>query len=87
MALVVAAAALTAPAPAAADALLSPPVVQAKEPQLFTLVVEPEKDDAVTTIVELYAPPDFRIESFAPSPGWKRDWTIQSGKTPRPDRR
>jgi hypothetical protein len=48
--------------------------------QLFTLVVEPEKEQAVIAMVELYPPPDFEIDSFAPAPGWHRDWTIQSGK-------
>jgi uncharacterized protein YcnI len=75
-----AAAALVAPAAAGADALISPPVVEAARSQVFTLVVEPEQDEAVTTVVELYPPPDFEVESFAPSPGWKRDWTIHSGQ-------
>lgn len=81
VAAVVALTVLALPTPAAADAVVSPPVAVADEPQLFTLVVEPEQEDALTTIVELYAPPGFEIQSFAPSPGWERDWTIQSGKT------
>jgi uncharacterized protein YcnI len=59
---------------------LSPPVVQAGVSQVFTLVVEPEKEEVLTTTVELYPPPDFKIDSFAPSPEWHRDWTVQSGK-------
>src|SRR5215210_5898067 len=72
--------ALAANETAAAEARISPPVVKANESQVFTLVVEPEKDEAVTTIVEFYPPQDFEIESFAPAPGWERDWTIHSGK-------
>jgi hypothetical protein len=59
---------------------LSPPVVQAGVSQVFTLVVEPDKGDVFATMVELYPPPDFRIDSFASSPEWHRDWTVQSGK-------
>jgi hypothetical protein len=57
---------------------ISPPIVAANVGQLFTLVVEPEQEGAIVTMVELYPPPDFEIDSFAPSPGWHRDWSIRS---------
>jgi hypothetical protein len=60
---------------------MSPPIVKAKENQLFTLVVAPEKEDVVMTMVEFYPPYDFEIESFAETEGWEQDWTIQSGLT------
>jgi uncharacterized protein YcnI len=61
-------------APAAwAHAELSPPVVQAKILQTFTLAVPTEKENATTTKVEFTPPPGFGIDSFVPAPGWKRD--------------
>jgi uncharacterized protein YcnI len=69
---VLATALVTAPA-ARAHAELSPPVVQAKSAQVFTLAVPTEKENATTTRVELTPPPGFGIDSFAPAPGWKRD--------------
>ncbi|HET7572151.1 MAG TPA: DUF1775 domain-containing protein [Gaiellaceae bacterium] len=71
----VAATALAAAAVASAHAKLSPPVVLAKAGQVFTLAVPTEKDGAVTTQVELTPPEGFSIDSFVPSPGWKR--TVQ----------
>jgi len=68
-------------ATAAPTARISPPIVAANQAQLFTLVAEPEQGEAFLTMVELYPPPDFKIDSFAPSEEWERDWTIQSGKT------
>jgi uncharacterized protein YcnI len=56
-----------------AHANVSPPVVTAEQSQLFTLAVPTEKEDAQTTKVELTPPDGFSIDSFAPSPGWKRD--------------
>jgi uncharacterized protein YcnI len=56
-----------------AHAELSPPVVQAKTLQTFTLAVPTEKENATTTKVELTPPPGFGIDSFVPAPGWKRD--------------
>ena len=55
-----------------AHANVSPPVVKAKEGQLFTLAVPTEKENATTTEVVLTPPPGFSIDSFAPSPGWTR---------------
>jgi uncharacterized protein YcnI len=56
-----------------AHAEVSPPVVKAKTSQLFTLAVPTEKENASTTKIELTPPAGFSIDSFAPSPGWKRD--------------
>ena len=69
------AAALVVVAAAGAHARISPPVVQAKELQLFTLAVPTEEEGATTTRVELIPPAGFGIDSFAPSPGWQR--TVQ----------
>lgn len=65
--------ALIAAAAAAAHAHVSPPVVLANEGQVFTLAVPTERANATTTSVELTPPKGFAIDSFAPSPGWKRD--------------
>jgi uncharacterized protein YcnI len=67
-ALVVATAAL-------AHAHVSPPVVLANESQVFTLAVPTEKEGATTTTIEMTPPEGFSIDSFVPSPGWKR--TVQ----------
>jgi uncharacterized protein YcnI len=69
-------AALVAAAAASAHAHVSPPVVLAKQSQVFTLAVPTEKEDNQTTQVELTVPEGFGIDSFFPSPGWKR--TVQS---------
>jgi uncharacterized protein YcnI len=71
--------ALAASVPATAATYLSPPLVQAKERQVFTLAVQSErKGDLVPiTTVELFVPAGFSIDSFAPTPGWEQDWTIQ----------
>jgi uncharacterized protein YcnI len=76
---IIAAVALAAVSPAHANPGISPPVVTAGVSQVFTLAVEPEKEDVVATMVELYVPSDFKIESFAEAEGWEQDWTIQSG--------
>jgi hypothetical protein len=75
----VVAVALAVVTPAKAKPRVSPPVVQAGVTQVFTLVAAPEKEHVVMTMVELYPPPDFKIESFAEAEGWEQDWTIQSG--------
>jgi uncharacterized protein YcnI len=63
--------ALAFAAVASAHARLSPPVALAKELQLFTLAVPTEKAGTTTQIV--FTPPaGFDIDSFVPSPGWKR---------------
>jgi uncharacterized protein YcnI len=60
-------------AAASAHAHISPSIVPASESQVFTLAVPTEKEDASTTGVELTPPDGFSIDSFIPSPGWKRD--------------
>jgi len=56
-----------------AHANVSPPVVVAKEGQVFTLAVPTEEENAATTKIELTPPAGFSIDSFAPVPGWKRE--------------
>lgn len=65
-------AALVSSSAAWAHANVSPPVVLAKHDQVFTLAVPTEKDGAATTSVELTTPAGFNVDSFYPSPGWKR---------------
>jgi uncharacterized protein YcnI len=60
-------------APAFAHAEMSPPIALAKTLQLFTLAVPTEKENATTTEVSLTLPSGFSIDSFVPSPGWKRE--------------
>jgi uncharacterized protein YcnI len=76
--LVAALAALIVPSVAFAHAKVSPPVGLKGESQVYTLAVPTEKEDAETTRVELTPPSGFSIDSFLPSPGWKRD-VQQSG--------
>src|SRR5262249_22443023 len=57
-----------------AHARVSPPVALAKALSLFTLAVPTEKSGA-TTQIELTPPSGFSIDSFVPSPGWRR--TVQ----------
>ena len=73
--LAVLAAALVATASASAHARMSPPVAIAKAGQVFTLAVPTEESNATTTKIELTLPKGFSIDSFVPSPGWKR--TVQ----------
>ena len=65
--------ALVAAGAALAHAHMSPPVVLAKEGQVFTLAVPTEKEGATTTTIELTPPSGFSIDSFVPTPDWKRD--------------
>jgi uncharacterized protein YcnI len=58
-----------------AHAEVSPPVALGKSLQLFTLAVPTEEENSTTTTIELTLPAGFAIDSFAPSPGWKR--TVQ----------
>jgi uncharacterized protein YcnI len=51
---------------------VSPAVAKAKALQFFTLAVPTEKENAFTTEIEMTPPKGFNIDSFAPSPGWKR---------------
>ena len=68
----VALSALATAATALAHAKVSPPVALAKELQVFTLAVPTEKSGATTTTIEMTPPKGFSIDSFVPSPGWKR---------------
>jgi uncharacterized protein YcnI len=60
---------------ALAHAIVSPPVAKAKEDQQFTLSVPTEEEGATTTEVELTVPDGVGVDSFEPSPGWKRSET------------
>jgi uncharacterized protein YcnI len=64
--------ALVAVASAAAHARMSPSVSLANELQLYSLAIPTEKANAFTTKVVLTLPKGFSIDSFVPSPGWKR---------------
>jgi uncharacterized protein YcnI len=60
-------------APAAfGHATMSPPVAKAKVLQQFTLSVPTEEANSTTTQIELTVPQGFAIDSFEPSPAWKR---------------
>jgi len=74
--LVVVALALVVPAAAYAHAHVSPPVGLKGESQVYTLAVPTEKENLQTTQIEFSPPSGFNIDSFVPSPGWKR--TVQS---------
>jgi uncharacterized protein YcnI len=65
-------AALVVVASASAHAQVSPPVALSGEGQVFTLAVPTEEEGLTTTKVELTLPDGFSIDSFAPSPDWKR---------------
>src|SRR5579884_601870 len=65
-------AALLAAAGASAHARMSPAVSVANELQLYSLAIPTEKANATTTKVQLTLPKGFSIDSFVPSPGWKR---------------
>jgi len=60
-----------------AHAEVTPAVVLSNHAQEFGLLVPTEKENQTTTSIELTVPPDFVIDSFVPSPGWKR--TEQTG--------
>jgi uncharacterized protein YcnI len=74
--LAAAAVALVTVASASAHARISPAVSLAKQLQLYSLAVPTEKEGKTTTQVVLNVPKGFSIDSFVPSPGWKR--TVQS---------
>ena len=65
-------AALVFAASASAHARMSPSVSLANEMQLYSLAIPTEKANAYTTKIVLTLPTGFSIDSFAPSPGWKR---------------
>ena len=54
-------------------ATLSPPVAKAKILQQFTLAVPTEEEGVTTTSIHLSYPAGFDVDSFEPSPGWKRE--------------
>jgi uncharacterized protein YcnI len=64
--------ALLATTSAFAHARISPAVSLANELQLFSLAVPTEKEGQTTTQIVLTVPQGFSIDSFVPSPGWKR---------------
>ncbi|MFL5911820.1 MAG: DUF1775 domain-containing protein [Gaiellaceae bacterium] len=68
----VALAALATAATASAHALVSPAVALDQKLQQFTLSVPTEKQSVTTSEVVLTVPAGFAIDSFEPSPGWKR---------------
>lgn len=57
---------------AAAHSSISPPVAKTNTLQQFTLDLQAEKPDAVTTRVEVDFPDGFHVETFPAVPGWKR---------------
>ena len=59
-------------ASASAHARMSPSVSLANELQLYSLAIPTEKANATTTKIVLTLPKGFSIDSFVPSPGWKR---------------
>ena len=65
--------ALVAAREASAHAIVSPPVAKAKVLQQFTLSVPTEEEGATTKQIEMTLPSGFAIDSFEPSPGWKRE--------------
>jgi uncharacterized protein YcnI len=67
-----AAVALVAAASASAHARISPAVSLSSELQLYSLAVPTEKEGETTTQIVLTVPKGFSIDSFVPSPGWKR---------------
>jgi uncharacterized protein YcnI len=71
----VALAALATAAAASAHAIVSPAVALDQKLQQFTLSVPTEKASSATTEIELTVPAGFVVDSFEPSPGWKRTAT------------
>jgi uncharacterized protein YcnI len=63
---------LVAVASASAHARMSPSISLANELQLYSLAIPTEKAKAYTTKIVLTLPKGFSIDSFVPSPGWKR---------------
>ena len=63
---------------AQAHAIVSPAVAESGRLQQFTLSVPTEKEKTATTKVELDVPAGFVIDSYEPSPGWRRQ-VVSSG--------
>jgi len=74
-----AAGALVAATDAWAHARISPEVSLSKQSEVYSLAVPTEKEGVTTTQVVLTVPQGFSIDSFVPSPGWKR--AVQSTGT------
>src|ERR1700745_3306554 len=51
---------------------MSPSISRANDLQLYSLAIPTEKANAYTTKIVLTLPTGFSIDSFVPSPGWKR---------------
>jgi uncharacterized protein YcnI len=64
--------ALVAAGAASGHARVSPAVSLSNELQLYSLAVPTEKEGTTTRKVVLTVPHGFSIDSFVPSPGWKR---------------
>jgi uncharacterized protein YcnI len=71
----VAFAALATATAVSAHAIVSPAIALDKKLQQFTLSVPTEKANLFTTEIELTLPEGFAIDSYEPSPGWKRTAT------------
>src|SRR5579862_1340442 len=59
-------------ASASAHARMSPAVSLANKLQLYSLAIPTEKANLTTTQIVLTVPKNFSIDSFVPTPGWKR---------------
>ncbi|MBV8599889.1 MAG: DUF1775 domain-containing protein, partial [Actinobacteria bacterium] len=57
---------------ASAHARMNPSISLANELQLYSLAIPTEEANAFTTKIQLTLPKNFSIDSFVPSPGWKR---------------
>ena len=55
-----------------AHAEVTPALVVAEHAQDFGLLVPTEKENLTTTSIEMTVPSGFAVDSFVPSPGWKR---------------
>jgi uncharacterized protein YcnI len=73
--------ALVVAADVSAHARISPAVSLSNELQLYSLAVPTEKEGKTTTQIVLTVPKGFSIDSFVPSPGWKRvEQSTRSGE-------
>ena len=63
---------LVVAAGASAHARMNPSISLANELQLYSLAIPTEEANAFTTKIQLTLPKNFSIDSFVPSPGWKR---------------
>src|SRR5579864_5891233 len=63
---------LVSAASAWAHARMNPAISLSNQLQLYSLAIPTEKANATTTKIVLTVPKGFSIDSFVPSPGWKR---------------